>query len=124
MYRVYFTTTVDHPEKRDATFRPVPPGTKVAQVLEHRTQRAAVAEFEGFLRGEGDWSSEYVSRAAVYADNGLGGMRTVRREVRRERPLPVRLYPYPGSSWSEIRRIAPSATRCESIAARRTPAAA
>ncbi len=113
MYRLYFTICVDHPEKRDSSFYPVAPGAKSAQVWEYKTHASAVGVYEAILRGDWDFASEYVSRAAVYADNGRGGSRTVRREVRRERPVVLRLYslgPTGHLGW-DIRRIAPSATR-------------
>lgn len=85
-YRVNFTIIVDHPERRDASFAPVEPNTRIHTSIEFKTQGAAVRYFEGLLAGEDDFGSEYVSKASVDRLYVGRSPRTVRRQVERARP--------------------------------------
>ena len=64
-YTVEMVLVVDRPDLRDASFAPVPAGTRVRQSWRYATQAAAVAEFERVLAGEYDFDSEYVARVWV-----------------------------------------------------------
>lgn len=64
-YEVWWTTTVDCPEKRDTGYLQVPVGTKIQDVASFNSRKSAIAHFEDILRGEYDFSSEYVSSAQV-----------------------------------------------------------
>lgn len=86
-YIVSFSVIVDFPERRDASFVPVRPGTTVLTKKEFLKHSEAVSFFNGLLDGEWDFGSEYVYRASCYrmdawSDNH-GSAPTVRKEVRR-----------------------------------------
>lgn len=92
-YRVTMVTTVDHPEKRDASFRPVGAGTRVVE--HHYFDDCAIARrfFDAALAGECDFSSEYVSglrfEARSLRADWSSSIRTVRAPVERDRPMTV-----------------------------------
>jgi len=85
-YRVSYTIIVDHPERRDSTFAPVAPGTRIHTAEVFASQGAAVRYFDGLLAGEADFSSEYVSKATVDRMYSGRSPRCVRRTVERARP--------------------------------------
>lgn len=60
-YRVVSTTTVDHPEKRNDSYRPVPAGTKVQDTHTFTKMGAAMRWYRELLAGESDFGSEYIS---------------------------------------------------------------
>ena len=109
--QVRMTVTVDHPEKRGPTHPVVAAGSKLRWNLEFTRQKDAVAMFDAVLAGGEDCGSEFISRVVVLAENGRGGLRTVRRSVSRVRPLRVVYWEgkSTGLGFREIRRIAPSA---------------
>lgn len=86
-YKVEFFTLVDHPEKRDASYRPVEPGTMVRTVWEYPTQSRAVAVFDSICRGDYDFGSEYVMKVRVMAKRASASARLVRKWVERERSV-------------------------------------
>lgn len=86
-YEVEFFILVDHPEKRDASFRPVEPGTMVRTVWEYPTQSRAVRVFESICRGEYDFGSEYVAKVRVLAKRPSASARLVRKWVERKRAV-------------------------------------
>lgn len=85
-YEVEYCNCVDHPERRDSSFSPVPAGFRRAHSERFSTQGAAVRYFEGLLRGESDFSSEYICWAAVYRCYAHRSGKCIRRRVDRERP--------------------------------------
>jgi hypothetical protein len=60
-YLVEFTTTIDHPELRDDSYRPVQAGTRCYQKAEFATRRAALALVDDILSGQYDFASELVT---------------------------------------------------------------
>lgn len=84
-YEVEFFILVDHPEKRNASFRPVEPGTLVRTVWEYPTQSRAVAVFDSICRGDWDFGSEYVVKVRVLRIPQHAGWHTVRKWVERQR---------------------------------------
>ena len=73
-YVVRWTVTVDRPELRGPSFRPVAAGTKVP-MTEHFADRASALRFGQQVLGP-DWhfASEYVSSAHVSARHERGGL--------------------------------------------------
>lgn len=92
-YRVTVVTTVDHPEKRDASFIPVSAGTRVVE--HHYFDDCAIARrfYAAALAGESDFSSEYVSglrfEARSLRADWSASVRTVRAPIERDRPMTV-----------------------------------
>lgn len=84
-YIVEYTIIVDRPEKRDASFRPVHKDSFVNQSTTCQTHGAAVKLYREMVRGEWDFSSEYVSKVRVIAKDGLASPRLVRKVVLRGR---------------------------------------
>lgn len=60
-YLVEFTTTVDHPELRNSSYRPVPAGSRFFEQKGFATRRAAMALVEEILSGQYDFASELVT---------------------------------------------------------------
>jgi len=84
-YYVHFSTRVDHPERRNASFR-VRTVHTVSDKWFVRSFAEAVSLYEGLLRGESDCESEYTRQAYVMSATDDGGnARLVRRSVRRYR---------------------------------------
>ena len=112
MVTVRMTVTVDHPEKRGPIYPVVPAGTKLIWEERFEKEAGAVGMFREVLAGQWDCGSEYVSRVMVTAgtphSDGVS-YRTVRREVRRARPLKVFFWASRSSCWTSIRRVKPSA---------------
>lgn len=86
-YEVEFFTLVDHPEKRNASYRPVEPGTLIRTVWKYTTQSRAVAEFDSICRGDYDFGSEYVMKVRVLAERPHASPRLVRKWVERSRSV-------------------------------------
>ncbi|TXH56153.1 MAG: hypothetical protein E6Q97_06985 [Desulfurellales bacterium] len=86
-YEVEFFILVDHPEKRDASYRPVEPGTMVRTVWEYPTQSRAVAVFDSICRGDYDFGSEYVTKVRVLRISMQSSPRLVRKWVERARSV-------------------------------------
>lgn len=91
-YSLDFTVTVDHPEKRDASYR-VRKSYSVADSRFSESFASAINGYAALLRGEDDFASEYVSRVVVWAitSNGTRG-RKVRKTVRRYRATDGTIY--------------------------------
>jgi len=64
-YVVEYTVRVDHPELRDATFTPVPANSRVRLRVWCPKQSIATREADRLLRGEDDFSSEFVDEVRV-----------------------------------------------------------
>jgi hypothetical protein len=84
-YYVDITIKVDHPEKRDETYRVRTVHTVNADRFTE-SFTSAVSVYGALDRGEDDFASEYVSRVAVWSatSDGTRG-RKVRKTVRRYR---------------------------------------
>jgi hypothetical protein len=80
-YRIDIVICVDRPELRDASFMPVPPGTRTVCRYWHATQGAAVREFSSIVRGDWDFASEYAAAVSVVKMQPSRSPRTVRRRV-------------------------------------------
>jgi hypothetical protein len=83
-YVVSYVVTVDHPELRNDSFRPVPAGKKLASTDRFTSQKAAQRRYGELIAGEDDFGSEYVSSAQAWAVHS-GGRRTVGPLVYRTR---------------------------------------
>ncbi len=97
-YVVRYTVRVDRPELRHATFSPVSPGHRIQCVDRFASCGAAVSRFDALVRGDDDYTSEFVSSVHVVAEDReverydhfgpvyrTRGIRTVRKLVTRER---------------------------------------
>lgn len=84
-YEVRFTITVDKPELRGPTYPVVPAGKKIPTTWTYASYTAAVNEYAAILRGEWDFSSEYVSSVAVYKIPPASRYVTIRKNVMRKR---------------------------------------
>lgn len=91
-YSVDFSVCVDHPELRDASFR-VRTAYSIAESRFSEGMAPAVAGYEGLLRGEDDFASEYVSSVSVWSllDTGFRGRRA-RRKIQRYRAADGTMY--------------------------------
>lgn len=79
-YIVSFTTTVDRPELRGATYPVVSTGTKIPTRIWCPTCTIALNLVKGLLAGEDDFASEYVSSVQAWAETeGSYTKRTVRK---------------------------------------------
>ena len=83
-YTLCHTTTVDRPERRDSSFAPVAPGTKVFDRFEGLSFASAKRNVAALLAGEHDYSSEFISsiqvtRHSARGVSGAPGMPLTRR---------------------------------------------
>jgi len=85
-YSVEWKLIVTHPERRDASFLPVPTGHTIVNRSFHPTRAGAIREFESILRGDYDYISEYMSRVSVLALYNWCSPKFVRRPI--DRPVP------------------------------------
>ena len=84
-FEVRFTLVVDHPEKRDSSFKPVKAGSAFHQVWTCKTWAEAARYADAFVRGEWDFGSEYietVSAVACAEDDRV--LRTIRKRRYRD----------------------------------------
>jgi hypothetical protein len=84
-YEVRYTLVIDRPELRDASFRPVAPGTRTVLTWCYTSQTAAVRMFEEMRAGRWDFASEYIAGVSVEQRRPHASRRTVRRRVERVR---------------------------------------
>jgi hypothetical protein len=77
-YTLLHTIVVDHPERRDDSFAPVPAGHRVATHFSYRGQGGAVRDYAAMLAGGYDFSSEYVTRVELIQHMPNGSKRVVR----------------------------------------------
>lgn len=79
-YIVNYTTTVDHPELRGASYPTVPTNTKIPARVWCPTRTIALAIVKGLLDGEEDFNSEYVSSVQAWSETaGSYAKRTIRK---------------------------------------------
>lgn len=83
-YSVQWRLVVDHPEKRDSSFRPVPPGS-FGQRRDFTTQALALGLYESLLRGDEDFAAEYPTEIRVLRHYPNRSPRYVRKPVQRAR---------------------------------------
>ena len=83
-YEVRFTLVVDHPEKRDSSFKPVDPGSRFHQTWSYDGQADAARVGDSMLRGEWDFGSEYITSVQVLELRPGRSPRTVRKLRRRD----------------------------------------
>jgi hypothetical protein len=83
-YSVRWTVVVDHPEKRNASFRPSEPH-KLHHQKDFETQNAAIAFYDSLVRGEEDFGSEYPTAIRALQIFEFRSPRVVRKLVGRER---------------------------------------
>ncbi|HYE57420.1 MAG TPA: hypothetical protein VD948_02895 [Rhodothermales bacterium] len=84
-YRISGDIIVDHPERRDASYRPVPAGS--ISPLPHYTfsvRSYAETALRRIMAGEGDFSSEYVGRLRLERQDWRTGLWTTLTEKRRD----------------------------------------
>lgn len=87
-YRVEFRTIVDHPEKRNTSYTPVPANTVVHTSLQFASRTQAVRMFDEVCAGSYDASSEYVERIHLVEIVGVS-YKWVRLPVERARKMVV-----------------------------------
>lgn len=81
-YTVRITTIVDRPALRGPSYQAVPVGHKIVE--ERRCSFAgAVNTYDACIRGDYDFSSEFVLRVEVYQTRRNASPRTVRKLVER-----------------------------------------
>lgn len=71
--RVVWTTTIDHPERRNDTYPKVDPGTKVQYTRFTENCKSAAALYKDLIDGQYDTSSDFTSSARVdrvWSDEG------------------------------------------------------
>ena len=80
-YTVFSTITVDRPENRGPSFRPVSAGTVCPFHFENLSYTGAIRVFNAILAGEYDFSSEFISSVWVRRNNSVRicARETVRR---------------------------------------------
>jgi len=79
-YELIMHVCVDHPERRDASFHPVPAGTVARQRIWSKKLKPLVMEFNDVLAGLADFGSEYVAVARINRIHENGGWSRVRLE--------------------------------------------
>ena len=84
---IEYTTTVDRPQLRGPSFRPVAANTKIVTRLTSTSRNEALRVVQGLMDGEEDFGSEFVSRVQAYSlkANGLPGRQVRKMHVRRGR---------------------------------------
>ncbi len=90
-YVVHFTTCVDAPERRDATYPVVARDCLIPQQDSYDNFRGAVGMYKSIINGEYDYASEYVTRVWVQRHTIAGTSQRcacVRRTVLRDRANP------------------------------------
>ena len=64
-YTVHYNTVVDYPERRDASYSPVAPGTIIREARDGLTYSQAVGLYNEIIGGFYDFGSEFVSSIQV-----------------------------------------------------------
>lgn len=67
-YLVDYTLTVDRPELRDSSYRPVPAGTKCALQARFATRAGALAFVAEIMAGQWDFAAEIVTSVRCTMD--------------------------------------------------------
>jgi len=84
-FSVYHPVVVDHPELRCSTFPVVQAGTVIPSSTGFARQKNAIRFAEQLLKGDNDFSSEYVRAVQVLQHYPNRSARVVRKRVERER---------------------------------------
>lgn len=88
-YIVRWVTNVDHPEKRDETYKvrsKDPAGTPFrAHTAQYPEKGRAMAHAKALIDGDEDFSSEFTSKVEVFQKLSNGKTRQVMKVVERER---------------------------------------
>ncbi len=85
-YRVFYTVVVDHPEKRDRSYHPVPAGTVINSDAFFEKPAHAVAYYDAIVAGREDFGSEFMSSASVKRLLVGGKTEEYHPEIKRSRP--------------------------------------
>jgi len=81
-WTVEFYTTFDHPEKRNASYPQVKPGSGTMMRREFKTRNAALHFVNEIQSGEWDFASEYVTMVQAFQQGGPQAHRMMQRESR------------------------------------------
>jgi hypothetical protein len=81
-WTVEFYTVFDHPEKRDASYPQVRPGSGTMMRREFKTRNAALRLVNAIKSNEWDFGSEYVTMVQAFQQGGPQAHRMMQRESR------------------------------------------
>jgi hypothetical protein len=84
-YVVRWVTKVDHPEKRDASYKVRDKVSVGSNRATFKTKEAALGRAKDLVNGDEDFASEFTSKVEVYQVLANGRTRQIMKMVERER---------------------------------------